>query len=149
MNMKTLEEALLSYYQNNEEDFNYDIEELDSWNGYLGDERAEPMEYLDEVLQGTEPTEILNSAFFGYDDDTWHDENGERVRGEFHQNRDYFYFNAYGNLVSTNYKDYSSFLDDYFVKEIIDNECHLDLSDGVQEIIDNYEDEGDDFNEVL
>ena len=139
--MKTLEEELLNHYQNNEDDFNHDIEELDSWNGYLGDERAEPMEYLDEVCQGTEPTEILRRAFFGYDDDTWHEENGEKVYGEFNPNRDYFYFNGYGNLVSTDYKDYSSFLDDYFVEEIIDNECHLYLSDGAQTIIDSYEDE--------
>ena len=139
--MKTLEEELLSYYQNNEEDFNHDIEELDFWNGYIGDERAEPMEYLDEIYQGTDPTEILRRAYFGHDDDTWHEENGEKVYGEFNPNRDYFYFNGYGNLVSTDYKDYSSFLDEYFVNEIIDNECHLDLSYGVQEIIDNYEEE--------
>lgn len=147
--MKTLEEELLSYYQNNEEDFNYDIEELDSWNGYLGDERAELMEYLDEFFQGTAPSEILMRVFYGHDDDSWHDKNGEKIYGEFNPNRNYFYLNGYGNLVSTDYKDYSSFLDDYFVKEIIDNECHLDLSDGAQEIIDSYEDEGDDFNEVL
>ena len=137
-----LEEALLSYYQENEEDFNYDIEELDSWNGYLGDERVEPMESLDEFYQGTEPTEILMCAFFGYDDAYAKSE----LRAPFNPNRDYFYFNGYGNLVSTDYKDYSSFLDEYFVKEIIDNECHLDLSDGAQEIIDNYE-EKDERNE--
>ena len=139
--MKTLAEKLLSYYQNNEEDFNHDIEELDGWNGYLGDYRIEDMEFLDEFYQGTEPTEILMRAFYGHDNDTWHEENGEKVSGEFNPNRDYFYFNGYGNFVSTNYKDYRNFLDDYFVKEIIDNECHLDLSDGAQEIIDNYEDE--------
>lgn len=149
--MKTLAlaETLLNYYKEHEEDFNYDLEELDSWNGYLGDERAEPMEYLDEIYQGTWPTEILMRAYFGHDDDTWHEENGEKVYGEFNPNRDYFYFNAYGNLVSTDYKDYSSFLDEYFVQEIIDNECHLDLSDGAQEIIDSYEDEDERNEEEL
>ena len=140
--MKTLAETLLNYYQKNEEDFNSDIEELDSWNGYLGDERAEPMEYLDDFYQGTEPTEILMRAFYGYDDTYAKSEQ----RAPFNPNRDYFYFNAYGNLVSTDERDYSNFLDEYFVKEIIDNECHLDLSDGAQEIIDNYE-EKDERNE--
>lgn len=143
--MKTLAETLLNYYKEHEDDFNYDIEELDSWNGYLGDERAEPMEYLDEVYQGTEPTEILRCAFFGYDDAYAKSEQ----RAPFNPNRDYFYFNGYGNLVSTDYKDYSSFLDEYFVNEIIDNECHLDLSDGAQEIIDNYEEEDERNEEEL
>lgn len=142
--MKTLAETLLNYYKEHEDDFNYDIEELDSWNGYLGDERAEPMEYLDEFYQGTEPTEILRRAFFGYDDAYAKSEQ----RAPFNPNRDYFYFNAYGNLVSTDYKDYSSFLDEYFVEEIIDNERHLYLSDGAQTIIDNYE-EADEDDEHL
>lgn len=148
--MKTLAElaeTLLNYYKEHEDDFNHDIEELDSWNGYLGDERAEPMEYLDEFYQGTWPTEILTCAFYGHDDDTWNEENGDY--GEFNPNRDYFYFNAYGNLVSTDYKDYIRFLDEYFVQEIIDNECHLDLSDGAQEIIDSYEDEDERNEEEL
>ena len=139
--MKTLAEELFNYYKENEEDFNHDIEELDAWNGYLGDERIGEMDFLDELYQLKEATDILRSAYFGHDDDTWHDENGEKVYGKFNPNRDYFYLNGYGNLVSTDYKDYSSFLDEYFVQEIIDNECHLYLSDGAQEIIDSYEDE--------
>ena len=35
--MKTLAETLLNYYQEHEDDFNHDIEELDCWNGILGD----------------------------------------------------------------------------------------------------------------
>ena len=137
--MKTLAETLLNHYQNNEEDFNHDIEELDSWNGILGDNRIKDMDFLDEFYQGTEPTEILMRAFYGYDDIYAKSEQ----RAPFNPNRDYFYFNAYGNLVSTDYKDYSSFLDEYFVNEIIDNECHLDLSDVAQEIIDNYDEDGE------
>lgn len=142
--MKTLSETLLNYYKKNEENFNHDIEELDCWNGILGDGRVEQMDELDEFYQGTEVTEILKRAFFGHDDDNWHIENGEKVYGEFNPNRDYFYFNGYGNLVSTDYKDYSDYLDLDYVQDIIDNECHLDLSDGAQEIIDSYDKEGED-----
>lgn len=144
--MKTLAETLetlLNYYQKNEEDFNHDIEELDSWNGIIGDNRIEDMDILDEIYQGKEATEILRRAYFGYDDDTWHDENGERVHGEFNPNRDYFYFNVYGDLVSTDYKDYSDYLDLDFVQDIVDNYGHLDLSVWAQEIIDNYDEDGD------
>lgn len=134
--MKTLAEILLNYYQEHEDDFNHDIEELDCWNGILGDE-------LDELYQGKKATEILSRAYFGHDDDSWHEENGERVYGEFNPNRDYFYFNGYGNLVSTDERDYSDYIDLDYVQDIIDNECNLDLSDGAQEIIDNYDEDGD------
>ena len=141
--MKTLAETLLNYYQKNEDDFNHDIEELDSWNGILGDNRIEEMDFLDELYQGKEATEILRSAYFGHDDDTWHEENGEKVYGKFNPNRDYFYFNGYGNLVSTVYKDYSDYLDLDYVQDIVDNYGHLDMSVWAQEIIDNYDKDGD------
>ena len=101
------------------------------------------MDELDEIYQGKKATEILSRAYFGHDDDSWHEENGERVYGEFNPNRDYFYFNGYGNLVSTDERDYSDYIDLDYVQDIIDNECHLDLSDGAQEIIDNYDEDGD------
>lgn len=141
--MKTLAETLLNYYQEHEDDFNHDIEELDCWNGILGDRRVYLMEELDEIYQGKEATEILRRAYFGHDDDNWYVENGERVYGEFNPNRDYFYFNGYGNLVSTDECDYSDYIDLDYIQDIIDNECHLDLNDGAQEIIDNYDEDGD------
>lgn len=98
--MKTLEETLLNYYQENEDDFNHDIEELDSWNGILGDRRVEPMEELDEIYQSKEATEILRRAYFGHDDDSWHEENGERVYGEFNPNRDYSILTDMGILLA-------------------------------------------------
>lgn len=133
--MKTLAEILLNYYKENEEDFNHDIEELDSWSGCLGDDRIEPMYMLDELYQNTEITEILRRAFFGYDDAYAKSEQ----RATFNPNREYFYFNVYGNLVSTDELDYSCYLDVDYVQDIIDNECHLCLSDGAQEIINSYD----------
>ena len=145
--MKTLAETLLNYYKEHEEDFNHDIEELDSYNGILGDNRIEDMDILYEIYQGTEAPEILRRAYFGHDDDTWHEENGEKFYGEFNPNRDYFYFNGYGNLVSTDYKDYSDYLDLDYVQDIVDNYGHLDLSVWAQEIIDNYDEEADEDDE--
>lgn len=142
--MKTLAETLLNYYQKNEENFNHDIEELDCCNGILGDSRVKQMDMLDDIYQGKEATEILRRAYFGRDDDSYYyDENGKKVYGEFNPNRYYFYFNGYENLVSTDKRDYSDYLDIYNVQDIIDNECYLVLSDGAQEIIDNYDEDGD------
>ena len=137
--MKTLAEALFEYYQQNEDDFNHDIEELDSWNGILGGNRIEDMDFLNKLYQGKEATEILMRAYFGHDDDGWHYEDGEKVHESFNPNRDYFYFNGDRNLVSTDERDYSDYLDLDHVQDIIDNECHLDLSGGALEIIDNYD----------
>ena len=132
----TLTDKLLAYYKENSEDFADDIEELDSWSGCLGDDKIMPMEELDELYQGTEPLELLRRAFFGYD------EPYEKCEQHypFNPNRNYFYFNGYGNLVSTDECDYSDYLDEDFIQEIIDNKSHLSLSKGAQEIIDNYED---------
>lgn len=133
MSSKTLADTLLNYYQENEDDFNHDIEEMDNWNGFLGFSRIEPMEELNVICHGEEAIEILRSAFFG------HDENSVQS-ATFNPNRDYFYYDGYGNLVSTDFIDYSDYLDDDCVQKIIDNKSHLCLSDGAQEIIDNYED---------
>ena len=142
--MKTLVLALINYYQENEDDFDRDIEELDAWNGYLGDDRCYPIDELNELLQGNDIDRILAMAYYGRDDDSWHEENGEKVYDSFCPNREYFYFNGYGNLVSTDCPDYTCHLDEYAVQDIIDNASHLNLSDGAQDIINNYEDNDND-----
>lgn len=113
--MKTLAETLFNYYKEHEDDFSHDIEELDSWN----DIRVEKMDKLDEFYQDEEAAEILN--------DIWHEENCEIVDCESNPNRDYFYDRLYLGCI----------------QNIIRNECHLDLSDGAREIIDNYDEDGD------
>ena len=137
----TLVDKLLAYYKENSEDFTDDIEELDNWNECLYEDKIFSMDELDEVLQDIEPSELLRRAFFGYD------EPYEKCKQHypFNPNRNYFYFNGYGNLVSTDEVDYSDYLDEDFVQEIIDNEADLSLSKGAREIIDNdnYETEDD------
>jgi hypothetical protein len=120
----------------NEELFNETIEELDGWNGYLGDDRYYEMECLNEFYSGADAIEMLQRAFFGRDDDTWTtDAAGNKTYGSFNPNRDYFYYNGYGNLVSTDYKDYSCYLDDYFLDSLFGNYQHLYLDDEVTSII--------------
>ena len=135
-------EMIINYFQENEEEFNTLIEELDSYNGYLGDDRYYNMEDLDEFYSGVEASEVLRRAFYGHYAETWHtDSHGEKEYGAFNPNRDYFYYNGYGNLVSADYKDYSDKLDEWFVNEIIDNAAQLDeIPAEVQEIIDSIED---------
>ena len=123
---ETTVKKIIDYFNDNEDIFNSCIEELDNYNGYLGDYRYYSMDELDEFYNGTEPLEILRRAYYGRDDDTYTtDSNGNRTYGEFNPNRDYFYYNGYGNLVSTNYKDYSAHLDAYAIESMSENRMYI------------------------
>ena len=123
--MRTKEQitnAIIAYFKNNEDIFNSCIEELDSYNGYLNDDRYYEMEMLNEFYHGTEPTELLYRVFYGYDEDTYTtDSCGNKTHGEFNPNREYFRYNGYGNLLSANYKDYSAHLDSYAIESMSEN----------------------------
>jgi hypothetical protein len=126
---------IIAYFEDNNEIFNECIEELDSYTGYLGDNRYYEMELLNEIYSESEPLELLRRAFFGHDEDNWHtDGSGNKIRAEFNPNRDYFKFNGYGNLISTDYPDYSEYIDDeYAIEEMNKNRQWIDAID------DNYE----------
>ena len=131
LNEKRTKEAVIAgiiqYFKENEDVFNDCMEELDSYNGYLGDDRYYNMEELNDLYSGQEPQEILFRAFYGFDADSWHtDRSGNKIYEAFNPNREYFYFNGYGNLVSSDYKDYSDKLDEYVIEEMSKNRGDID-----------------------
>ena len=130
--MKTIREKLHEFFEENLDEFISAINELDSYNGYLSDNRLYEMEMLDEFYQGQSATEILRRAFYGHDE-----RDGEK--SEFNPNREYFYYNGYGNLVSVGEYDkedyYKSFLDEFAIEQIIENAENLNLNDAVMAII--------------
>ena len=149
MNEKRTKKAIIAdiiqYFKENEDVFNDCMEDLDSYNGYLGDDRYYDMEELNDIYRGQEPQEILFRAFYGFDADTWMtDSSGNKEYGAFNPNREYFYFNGYGNLVSSDYKDYSDKLDGYaveamsegrnYIYSIEDDDTLADLFDELEEI---------------
>ena len=149
MNEKRTKEAIIAdiikYFEENEDVFNDCMEDMDSYNGYLGDDRYYDMEELNDIYSGQEPQEILFRAFYGFDADTWTtDSRGDKTYGAFNPNREYFYFNGYGNLVSSDYKDYSDKLDGYaieamgegrnYIDSIEDDDILADLFDELEEI---------------
>lgn len=128
-------EKIIEYFQENEEVFNQAIEELDSYNGYLGDDRYYDMEMLPELYSDADPLEILRRAFYGYDEDTWTtDSRGNREYGQFNPNRDYFRYNGYGNLLSSNYRDYSDQLDMYVIAEMLEHRQYIDTIEEDEEL---------------
>lgn len=126
---------IIAYFENNEDVFNYCMEDLDGYNGYLGDNRCYSMDELDEFYRDSDPLEILRRAYYGRDDDTWTtDSSGNKTYGEFNPNRDYFYYNGYGNLVSSDYKDYSALLDHYAIEAMNENRSYIDSIDNDEEL---------------
>jgi len=140
-NTKEIKKDILQLFRDDEELFDSAIEDLDRWNGYLGGDRYYLMEELDDLYCGVDHSEVLMRAFYGHDAETWHtDSHGEKEYGAFNPNRYYFRFNGYGNLVSADYRDYSAFLDDYFVDSVIENRGRLYTdSDELNELLDEYE----------
>ena len=135
---RTAEEVtadIIAFFQEHDDIYNDAIEELDNYNGYLGDDRYYSMDELNDLYSGIEPQEILLRAFYGFDDDSWHtDSSGNKIYEAFNPNRDYFYFNGYGNLVSSNYKDYSGQLDDYAIESMNENRLYIDSIDDSDEL---------------
>ena len=126
---------IIEYFKNNDDVFNDCMEELDSYNGYLNDDRYYSMDELDELYNGTEPSELLRRAFYGYDEETYTtDRDGNKTYGAFNPNRDYFRYNGYGNLVSADYKDYSAYLDRYAIEAMNENRNYIDSIDDEKEL---------------
>lgn len=125
MTKEQITNKIIEYFNNNEDILNECMEELDNYNCYLGDNRYYEMKMLNEFYSGQEPIEILYRAFYGRDDDTC---------GEFNPNREYFYFDGYGNLVSSNYKDYTGYLDNYFIESLSENRTYIDSIENDEEL---------------
>lgn len=133
-------DSIINYFDENEEIFNQAIEELDWYNGYLGDDKYYEMDMIDELYHDTEPSEILSRAFYGHDED-WYttDEHGNRQYSEFNPNRNYFKYNGYGNLISTDYIDYSDYNDEYAVHAMLDNISYIDIIEETPELSELFE----------
>lgn len=108
-----LYEEITNYLEENEDEFIAIIEELDSWNGYLDGDRWEDMDYLDEYLYNEKPLDLILL--------------GRNSGRDFYPGDNYFRFDVYGNLESTNYKDYNDYISDYFIDDILENYQGLDI----------------------
>ena len=126
---------IITYFKNNEDVFNDCMDELDGYNGYLGDNRYYSMDMLEEFYRDYDPLDLLRRTYYGQDDDTWRtDSNGNKIYGEFNPNREYFHYNGYGNLVSSDYKNYSHLLDNYAIEAMIENRWYIDTIDNDEEL---------------
>lgn len=138
---------IITYLEENEEAAANCIEQLDNYNGFLDFNRYYYMEELPQFYEN-DVENLLERIYFGYDEDY----STEEQKAPFNPLRDFFKYNAYGNLVSSNCKDYLSYIDDYLIEELetnrsdiyeIDDNIDLHvLFDELEEITENEEMEG-------
>lgn len=87
--------------ENDSDAFCEACEELDSWNGFLGDDRCYDMGEIDELLYGKKPSEVI-----------------DMITSDFNSNDDFFYFSIYG-LESCNDR-YDHYSDNFSVDDVLD-----------------------------
>ena len=128
-------------FEDNTELFNETIEELDSYNGYLGDNRYYFMENLTDYIDTSDLwSSLICRIFYGRDDDCYiTNSQGEKEYSQFNPNREYYYYNGYGNLVSSDDKDYSGYLDDYFIDSLLENRSYLNIDADIEALLDELE----------
>ncbi|MDD6560922.1 MAG: hypothetical protein PUF17_08125 [Lactimicrobium massiliense] len=126
---------LRNFYTNNKRAWADDIELLNARTMCLGRGFRWNMDLFDTVMGDRLPSKIVVMIADGYD-------NVSCKRG-FNPRRRYFFFDSCGNLVSTDTRDYKSFLNDgnlwdLAVLAVWSRRFHKELSEGAKKIIDNY-----------
>lgn len=138
---KEIRTELKDLFEEDEALFNETIEELDSYNGYLGDDRYYFMEDLTNYIDTSDlQNSLIYRIFYGRDDDCYiANSQGKKEYSQFNPNREYYYYDAYGNLVSSDYKDYSDCLNDYFIDSLLENCSYLNLDTDIEALLDELE----------
>lgn len=121
---------IIAYCESDQDIWTEALEELDGYNGYLHNDRYYNMDDLDEMHSGLTPTEILCRAYYGHDEDNYTvDARGDKVYSAFCPCRNYYKYNGYGNLVSTDHKDYSDYLSPDTIAELSRCRRYIDAID--------------------
>lgn len=121
MEREKIIDEIIEVLESDEGLFNECVEELDEYNEFLEGDRYFYMDLLPEMLYGQDIFDTLNMAYFGDDEDSSY------KYSSFNPNRTYFKFNGYGNLVSTNYKDYSCYLNEDFIGDLYEHRYKLNV----------------------
>ena len=103
-------DAAYDLLENDNDAFVDACEELDNWDGFLGDTRCYELDMIDEFF--SHPSELLDAM------------------DDFNSNDSYFYYTAYG-YVSTCDDKYDHYSDDFSVDDVLDklieNYSHIDI----------------------
>ena len=140
MKWETVEDNAIEYFKLHDDEYVTCLNELDGWNGYIHDRsdvHYENMDFFNDYFYGTR--DILGEILVNLDRD-------------FDPRDNYWYFDSWGNISSTNDPDYSDLLDGYFIEELYDTLGHIDLPDYIEKLFDAYandEDENEDEEDEI
>lgn len=95
-----------------------------SYSNNASDDVIMDMDSFNEVMAGNEPSEIARSIFYG---------------GHFNPNDDYFYFNGYGNVVSTD-NPFSVIIPEDIADDVLRKDDAFECDD-IQDLLDEWEEE--------
>lgn len=104
-----IEKRMTDYWKNHNDSFSRVCEDLDSWDGFLGDDRLYQMCDFDDIIGEKKPSEVV-----------------QMLDSDFNYSDDYFYFDGYGEICSTDEKKYfDSFDYSEVFEKLIDDYAHV------------------------
>ena len=123
--------ALMELFEDDEDLFADVVENLDDLTDFLDDDRYRPMDEICEDINRLTPMEAFNLALDGCDEDG----------GKFDIMADYFRMDYYGSIHSASYRDYTDYLYEWVMEDIIDHSESLDLPSEITDIIDEIDED--------
>lgn len=117
-------EKAIAYFDDNDSEFIATIEDLDSWNGYLDGKRYESMDTFNDYFYGTR--DILGDII-------------GRLSSNFNPIDEYWYFDYWGEINSTDEIDYSDDLDESFIEALYATRDDIDVPAYIEKLFDAFD----------
>lgn len=119
--VKMIKDVMVDILKRDDDLFVEACEELDSWNGFLGDDRCYNMNDIDDLLYGKKPSEII-----------------DMITKDFDSSCEWFYFSIYGlescDDIVSHYRD--AYYESDVLESLIDNYNHIsEMTDSDFEIV--------------
>ena len=150
-----IEKRMTDYWKAHNDSFSRVCEDLDSYDGFLDDDRLYSMDEFDEYLEGYKPSDIVRmvDSDFNYDDNYFYDDGCGHIcstdEKEYYNDVDYSdvfekLINDYNQIFTTRYghEYYELFEDVYYITKWDENEIQDYLNDGYYDYL---FDDDDDF----
>ena len=119
--VKMIKDVMVGILKRDDDLFVEACTELDSWNGFLGDDRCYSMNDIDDLLCGKKPSEII-----------------DMITKDFDSSCEWFYFSIYGlescDDIVSHYRD--AYYESDVLESLIDNYNHIsEMTDSDFEIV--------------
>ena len=135
MDWDTVIDKAIDYFEDNRDEYDECLDELNHWEDYTrehSDTIYEPMDYFDDYF--SDVGSILEDVV-------------DRLDSSFSSRDEYFYFDGYGNICSTDEHEYEDMLDSDFIDALYYDKDRIDLPAYIEKLFDAYDDDEDEDDE--